>query len=71
MTPFVHPIGHGIISVLDPIPTKGWTMDQCDEFAENVRQAMVNEYEKLGQELTKMQQDSEWLNVKRPVRLVK
>lgn len=63
--------GHGIISVLDPIPTKGWTMDQCDEFAENVRQAMVDEYEKMGQELTKMQQDSEWLNVKRPMRLVK
>lgn len=65
------PLGHGIISVLDPIPTKGWNMDQCDEFAENVRKAMVDEYEKLGQELTKMQQDSEWLNVKRPVRLVK
>ncbi|XP_063709536.1 1-acyl-sn-glycerol-3-phosphate acyltransferase alpha-like [Culicoides brevitarsis] len=63
--------GHGIISVLDPIPTKGWNMDQCDEFAEMVRQAMVTEYEKLGQELTKMQQDSDWLNVKRPMRLVK
>lgn len=46
-------------------------MDQCDEFAENVKKAMADEYEKLGQELTKMQQDSEWLNVKRPMRLVK
>uniref|UniRef100_A0A336M0X8 1-acyl-sn-glycerol-3-phosphate acyltransferase n=1 Tax=Culicoides sonorensis TaxID=179676 RepID=A0A336M0X8_CULSO len=63
--------GHGIISVLDPIPTKGWTMDKCDEFAENVRQLMMAEYEKLGKELTVMQQDTDWLNVKRPIRLVK
>lgn len=46
-------------------------MDQCDEFAENVRQAMMAEHEKLGNELSKMQQDSDWLNLKRPIRLVK
>lgn len=63
--------GHSIVTVLDPIPTKGWTVEKTDEFAEIVRQQMMAEHERLGKELTALQQDSEWLKSKRPIRLVK
>lgn len=64
-------LGHAIISVLDPIPSKGWTMEQVDEFCELVRSAMMDEYAKLDKELHAMEQDPDWATTKRPKRIVK
>lgn len=45
-------------------------MDRVDEFTELVRQAMINEYDHLGREIQKMQQDPDWENIIRPRRVL-
>lgn len=63
-------IGHAIISVLDPLPSKGWTLDRVDEFCEMARQTMLAEYDRLDKELHQLEQDPDWQNVIKPKRLL-
>lgn len=57
---------HNILSVLDPISTKGLTEADADELKEKVYAKMLKEYEKLSEEVAIKSQDPNWLTKSRP-----
>lgn len=61
-----HPKEHTIISVLDPIPTKGLTENDVDQLRDKTRNVMLKEYEKLSEEVALKAKIPDWLNKSRP-----
>ncbi|KAL1373659.1 hypothetical protein pipiens_018536 [Culex pipiens pipiens] len=58
--------GHVIMSVLEPIPTKGVTVDGLDALIERTRSAMLAEYEKISAEMDGNLSNSRWVRQSRP-----
>ncbi|XP_063701629.1 1-acyl-sn-glycerol-3-phosphate acyltransferase beta-like [Culicoides brevitarsis] len=63
---FTHEKKHIILSVLEPIPTKGLTTADVDSLKEKVYSIMFAEYEKLRDEIMEKSKDPKWLNMQRP-----
>lgn len=57
---------HEIVSILEPIPTKGLTDADTDDLLQKVHDIMLKEYEKLTEEMAEKSKDPKWLNKKRP-----
>lgn len=57
---------HTIITLLDPIPTKGLTEDDVDQLREKTRNVMLKEYEKLSEEVALKAKIPDWVNKSRP-----
>lgn len=52
--------------MLDPIPTKGLTVDDVDKLKEKTHAIMLKEYDKLKEEVTLKSQVPDWVNKVRP-----
>uniref|UniRef100_A0A336M0Y0 1-acylglycerol-3-phosphate O-acyltransferase n=1 Tax=Culicoides sonorensis TaxID=179676 RepID=A0A336M0Y0_CULSO len=63
---FLFEKGHNIISVLEPIPTKGLTLDDVDKLKDKTYSIMFKEYEKLREEVTLKSRLPDWVNKTRP-----
>ncbi|XP_063697482.1 1-acyl-sn-glycerol-3-phosphate acyltransferase beta-like [Culicoides brevitarsis] len=57
---------HNIVSILDPISTKGLTQADVEDLKEKTQALMFKEYEKLREEVTLRSKDPNWLNKSRP-----
>lgn len=57
---------HTIISLLDPIPTKGLTEADVDQLRDKTRNVMLKEYEKLAAEVELKAKTPDWVNKSRP-----
>ena len=59
-------IGHVIVTVLEPIPTTGLTLDDLPVLKQRTFDIMLEHFEKISREMDRLSTDKEWLNKKWP-----